>query len=484
MNVTNFLPQNFLLEDQVGIKTLQLHLSNPCGYKVHSLRVSRDGPEACVVRAACRDATVRGRPDQFLLQRANLGRADFDERRASFQHGEAGGVCVVRVPYGVNRSEGSCHVSDLEGGEIDPDDEGVSIVARLRCRFCEHPFTPAGCGLQVRAMPSGRWDDCIEDMICFDGPSAVSMLARDVNFASEGRCLMGHAEVLVHSRDVLPGAVAFGDGGPRLDAESLHGQKYDRDDKPDDKRQTLECARCELPVGRPSILVDGSGKRGVGLVLLKHALLGDGLTAPNTPVGGCGENASDGVKTGLDGNLQGSQHHDGVRLKGGAPSSRLRVFESRTAIKWLMGEMERFNHADGCTRFVVAARGRPRAAPAGCLSVLLVATHNLVSVDGERKPCRAHRVAFREESREEAERTLNEEEQDEHDPPCRDAGTGAPVVSTKRRARARARVLDVSYEEHRAVRQRLVDAEWASASAVDIPLARLDRRGYRFSCLF
>lgn len=471
---------------------LQVHLSKPFGYKiVLSPKVSRVGPEECEIRALCHDGSGRGRPNKFLLQRANLGRADFDEHRASLDDGGGpeGVVFVVRVPYG------SCNLGESngvlrkrwqdidEGSSEKPDDEDVSIIGRLRCRFCGHCFTADGRGMEVRAMPSGRWDECIEDLICFDGPSAVTMLAREVNFANQGRCLMGKSEVLIHWGDVLPGVLAFGDGSSSLDGKEIQReQKQVRDGELQGEGQTLVCSRCELHVGRPSMLTVEHGERkgDLGVVLLKHTILGDDLTEQN---GTDGNNANDSVKIPNGKNLRGGHQQLGVRSEEEA-SSRAIVFEGRTVIKWLMGEMENANDAYGCARFVVAARGHHRATSAGCLSLLLVATHNLVSVSGERKPHRAHRVGFREESGKEAAMALDEQGCDGHDSPHGDFGKEAPEVSINRAAGVRARVLYVSYDEYRALRRQLAEAEWASKWTVNVPLAMLDHRGYKFSYLF
>lgn len=469
-----------------------MHLSKPLGYKiVLGPKVSRVGPKECEIRALCHDSSGRGRLDKFLLQRVNLGRADFDEHRASLEDrgGPEGVVFVVRVPYG------SCNLGESngvfrkggqeidEGGNEKPDDEDVSTIGRLRCRFCSQCFTADGRGMEVRAMPSGRWDECIEDLICFDGPSAVTMLARDVNFANEGRCLMGKAEVLIHWRDVLPGVLVFGDGSSSLDGIEIQPeQKQVRHGELQGEGQILVCSRCEMHVGRPSMLTveNDEGKEDLGVVLLKHTILGDDLTEQN---GTDGNNANDSVKITNGKNLRGGHQQLGVRSEEEA-SSRAMVFEGRTAIKWLMGEMENANDAYGCTRFVVLARGHHRTTPAGCLSLLLVATHNLVSVSGNRKPHRAHRVGFREVSGEEAAMTLDEQGCDGHDSPDGDFEKKDPQVSINRAAGVRARVLYVSYDEYRALRRQLAEAEWASKWTVNVPLAMLDHRGYRFSYLF
>lgn len=474
---------------------LQLHMSKPRGFRATLSAICRADTEVCEVRLVCRDETSdRRSPDEFLLQRAELGRADFDVRSATCDGDVAGDVCVVRVPYrrgGCNSAGGVFLGTGVgngggRGSDRDPDDEGVARVARLRCRFCGNSFTPAQRGLAVRAMPSGRWDGCMEDMVCYDGPSAVPLLASEVNFADAGRCLMASAEVLLHSRDVVPESLAAAPPDPEPPAakqDLFAGLSEEKGDRYDDggaaERCTLQCARCDVPLGRPAILAGGEG---LGFLLLKHAILGDDLSAA-TDTGearrGCG-----GSEGGEEEKKTPGRRTASVMTGVPAPAVQRRpVFEGRTAIKWLMGEMEISKEADGCVRFVVVARGRSPAALAGCLSLLLVGTHNLVSVDGGRSPHRAHRVAFRETSREEAERAAGLEEEDkrggEQGGKCESPGGGG-----SRAGRVPARVLEVSYEEYRVVSERLVGAAWASTWTVNVALARLDSRGYRYSYLF
>lgn len=473
--------QRFLVEDQTAIKKLQLHLATPPGYHVTNARVSCVGPELCEVRLVCHDETVHDRADIVLLQRAELGRENFAAEQSSFEGDVAGGLCVVRVPYGVDSAKddpsgGVLFEGDGDAGSGDVDDEGVSRVARIRCRFCGHPLTSAEQSLVVRAMPSGRWDDCIEDMICFDGPSAVPMLAREVNYANAGRCLMGHAEVLLHSRDVIPGAVALVDGLSPPPAECKHREDtlLNRVGGDGEEWRSVECARCELPLGRPAALADGRNSgEGTGFLLLKHCLFGDELST-----------ADDTRNTEGDGALGMGSICDGAVTVVSSAATRpsCHVFTNRTAIKWLMGEMEYSKQADGCARFIVTARGRSRVAPGGCLSLLLVGMRSRVSVDGSRKPRRAHRIAFREQSQDEAERADEAEGQEVPDSKSEAGATGLGDL-LNRRARVPARVLEMSYGEYCAVRRRLLDAAWAS-STVDARLAKCDSRGYRYSYLF
>lgn len=510
------------MEDHVGIKKLQLHLSKPRGFKVTSFQVSRAGPELCEVRFVCGDETGSGLPDARFLQRAHVGRADFSAELASCTGKAVDGLCVVGVPYGTG-DQGEVD----RAGRDDADDEGVQRIARLRCRFCRHPLTPpassaAGRGLAVRAMPSGRWDECIEDMICYDGPQAVPLLAGDVNFARPGRCLMARVEVLLHPQDVVRGAVTVVDDHPDP-AGSGSGGEFGMPVETDEGLgwRGLECARCDLPLGRLATLPDGhdesggAAEEGRGLLLLKHCVLGDdvsagvGNDARDDTNDGDGEEGPEAALSGGDGG--GGRIESSTKGEGEVSASRLArrtvglsgtaalgpcVFLNRTAIKWVMGEMSHFNERDGCARFILSARGRSPAAPGGALTLVLMKTDGLVSTSGDSKPRRAHRVALREESRREAEMKDAEERRDQAEdgaaargpPGAGTAGDGdgggegcaaSRNANTKTAAKVPARGLEVSYAEYRAVRERLLEAAWAGA-----PSQKLDPRGFAFSFLF
>lgn len=468
-------------------------MSKPPGLNVVECKVSRVGPEVCEVRLACLDEAQGNGPDIVLLQRAELGRASFKPDRAKLVDDAASGVCVVRVPYDVC-SSGDVGCLELGDGSGDgngdeADDENVSRVARLRCRFCGHPFTPPGKGLSVRALPSGRWDECIEDMICFDGPSAVPMLARDVSYARAGRCLMQKTAVLVHPHDITPGSVALaGDGSPErgtsADADVVEGAN-DRDRQ---EWRSLECARCGLPLGRLAPSLEGQSGEGRGLMLLKHCLLGDDVSKVENA-----REVDDGRCSNLGVEINTRQGGEEAVSVGGRPCGALvaAVFEGRTAITWLMAEMEHSKHADNCSRFVLAARGRSRAVPDGCLSLMLIALHIRVSEHGSQKPHKAHRIAFREQSQDEAEKAdaANTDEREEV-PESKEAAQGERLTRdrmelfNKRAARVPARVLELSYSEYRTVRQRLIEAAWASSWTVDDAFTKSDSRGYSLSYLF
>lgn len=477
----------------------------------------------CEIFLRLRDDSESGLPDSHLRQVADLGREEFDLREVKVEGKVAGDLCIVRVPYSPasagGRDSGGGHVNNGFGvswegsGSSDVDDEGVLRIARVRCRFCGHPFTSAGGGngLTVRAMPSGRWDDCIEEMICYDGPSATPMLARDVNYASPGRCLMGQTEVLLHSRDIVEGAVALVDDPAVEEAAAVaaaaamaaavaaavdgnvkapptegdSGPSIDKDEQ--DLWRSVQCARCDLPLGRPATLVDGrNDAEGRGFLLLKHCLLADEVDAAGgSSRGDDGEGKEIAGKIGFAGRRE--RAVSGAGEAGGSARSVSRIFENRTVISWLMGEMKYSNLTDGCTRYIVAARGRARTAPAACLSLLLMGTHNLVSEDGGKRPRQAHRIGFREESREQAEKAQKDEEEGaggsqggESDTAGGDGDVGKGALG----ARVPARVLEVSYGEYGKVRRRLLETAWVSSATVAATLSALDPRGYNYSYLF
>lgn len=536
------MPQRYLLEDQTGIKTFQIHVAKPPGLEVIHTHVEPVAATLCELRLVCRDEANGGNRAKLLIrQRVELGRGGFSPSHATLIQGEAASdsLCIVRLPYDdENRNRHGGDPNDLvsePGAERagaalnDPtefDDEGVSRIAHLRCRFCGNRFTSSADtpSLVVRAMPSGRWDECIEEMTCFDGPSAVPMLARDVNFASAGRCLMGHAEVLIHSRDVTEGAVTLvspGENGESADDESsmatkdgvkrcsgLNSEKvgardyvFDSDPEEHDSEQgwrRLECSRCNLPLGRPAALphARSNGGEDCGLLLLKHCLLGDDLgSAPNTARGVDKSVSGDGVEI----DSEGLTVPDLRPPPSPAPQTHGAVFEKRTVIKWLMAEMDHAKEADGCARFILTARGRHRAAPLGCLSLLLVGTHNRVSVDGRGRPERAYRIAYREESRVEADEAAakqgrrGEEEATptsagkKMDGAERRHGAGRldQHLSAEARERVPARVLEVSYGEYSVVREKIVGAAWASEWTKGLPPPNSgDPVGKSYSYLF
>lgn len=582
--------QHFLVEQQDGIKFFQLHVSKPAGREVTQASACRCGPEMIQVRFACRGegqakVTVAprgehssrgdgascektsGTPNQTsFVQHAQLGRDDFAPDKAAFSFTTEGEMFVARIPFGRYASgvSGSSSSSSnfggsglatvigeggnagvCYGGENDGDDD-VLRVARLRCRFCEHHFTAAATeaggkkGLAMRTLPSGRWDDCIEDMICFPGPTAVPMLARDVTFARPGFCLVGQAEVLVHIDDLVDGALVEVNaqevrGGKEV-REGMHTAEGDRradssagcndglhgGDGSENER-CLQCARCEFTLGRVATLKDGpqrdgeGNSNGQGMLLLKHCILGDDASKmPCTPGGFFDEKSNHGKDKSLEdkrsdgggGGIVVAPSNDGKAVG----EKTKPVFAGVTSVHFLMAEIEHARAVDRHSRFVVTVSSRVRIPSSACLGLLVFADHTRVSLDGGCKPRRALRVAFREQTLGQAEEEDLEQEklaEAHHHDRAGDAtaaATATPPVSASVAngqrnnsavfearggdggeelvARTPACVLEVSHNEYESVKQRLVEASWASSRTVDRAYAKLDGRGYRFSYLF
>ncbi len=83
-------------------------------------------------------------------------------------------------------------------------------VAQLKCRLCGIEFLPSSTSsspLRVFQLPSGHFDDIVDDMICFEGPTAVPMTAREVAFARKGLLLMGDSFCLLHPSDTHVGMI-------------------------------------------------------------------------------------------------------------------------------------------------------------------------------------------------------------------------------------------------------------------------------------
>ncbi|CAM9690567.1 unnamed protein product [Sphacelaria rigidula] len=504
------LPIHFLVEQQDGIKFFQLHVSKPAGREVTQASACRCGPEMIQVRFACR-GEGQAKVTTSFVQHAQLGRDDFAPDKAAFSFTTEGEMFVARIPFGRYASgvsggnAGVCY-----GGENDGDDD-VLRVARLRCRFCEHHFTAAATeaggkkGLAMRTLPSGRWDDCIEDMICFPGPTAVPMLARDVTFARPGFCLVGQAEVLVHIDDLVDGAL----GDRRADSsagcnDGLHGGDGSENER------CLQCARCEFTLGRVATLKDGpqrdgeGNSNGQGMLLLKHCILGDDASKmPCTPGGFFDEKSNHGKDKSLEdkrsdgggGGIVVAPSNDGKAVG----EKTKPVFAGVTSVHFLMAEIEHARAVDRHSRFVVTVSSRVRIPSSACLGLLVFADHTRVSLDGGCKPRRALRVAFREQTLGQAEEEDLEQEklaEAHHHDRAGDAtaaATATPPVSASARggdggeelvARTPACVLEVSHNEYESVKQRLVEASWASSRTVDHAYAKLDGRGYRFSYLF
>lgn len=464
------LEQRFLVEQQTGIGHFQLYFSKPPGWDVHRVLAIRDGPGICKVEFTCEREGEDGKSggnglqEVSFSQRVNLGRDDFDAGQTKYISVIALNVINFRIPFGLSHTdvtsgEGALGVT---GSSIDNE---VSRVVRLRCRFCGVALTRPEKVLTVRALPSGRWDDCIEDMICFDGPSAVPMLARDATFARPGLCLTRNAEVLLHQQDVIPGAVAHREEEQYPEPDAGCEDSEAAGVRTHVLGRPLECARCDFPLGfvsPPALQQDDKdhGKDGAqerGFFLLKHCLLGD--------------DASDSGEGGM---LDGDASSTHLPEQGANP-----VFAGATSVSWLMEEIEFALEVDRYCRFTLTVAGCSRAESATCLDLLVMTIHSLVSDAADKKPRRAFRVAFRESSLRQVEQDEQEKKRNAPRPP-EDRGEGN--LGTLKASSSRTLVL--TRREYREVRQELLEAAWASAGSVDLSYHKLDRRGYRISYLF
>jgi hypothetical protein len=145
---------------------------------------------------------------------------------------------VLRVPYASLRVDEDlgvdCLRQDVPGDEELFDSQRAHPIDFL-CRFCLAPISRPGKVKRALPLPSGRFDEVIDDMICFEGPTATPMTAREVSYGQVGRCLVGETSLLLHNADVVEGSVNLEDS-------------------------KLTCGRCQSPVGMllpsdPSTLV-------------------------------------------------------------------------------------------------------------------------------------------------------------------------------------------------------------------------------------
>ncbi len=140
----------------------------------------------------------------------------------------------------------------------------VEFVEQLMCRFCGNRFlstssTHTSSPLRVFQLPSGHFDDIVDDMICFEGPVAVPMTAREVTFARKGRLLMGDSFCLLHSSDMCVGTidttvVNVADGVYDDQSERVDDREYDIGPI----KNMARCARCNYWLGDVILCQEGS----------------------------------------------------------------------------------------------------------------------------------------------------------------------------------------------------------------------------------
>ncbi len=168
----------------------------------------------------------------------------------------------MRVPYDnkICELDSFCDDDDEKYGKQHRCVTG-ELVAQLKCRFCGNRFLPpsstSSSPLRVFQLPSGHFDDIVDDMVCFEGSMAVPMTAREVTFARKGRLLMGDSFCLLHSSDIHVGTI---DTTVLNDAE-----EYDEQNGEDEReyhigsiKKMVRCARCNYWLGDVISCQEGS----------------------------------------------------------------------------------------------------------------------------------------------------------------------------------------------------------------------------------
>ncbi len=165
------------------------------------------------------------------------------------------GKILLRVPYHNETYEldSFCDDDDEKYGKHHRCFTGEE-VAQLKCRLCGIGFLPSSTSsspIRVFQLPSGHFDDIVDDMICFEGPTAVPMTAREVTFARKGRLLMGDSFCLLHPSDIHVGTI---------DTTVLKNVEVEQQNDEDDEgwgreyridsiQKMARCARCNYWLG-------------------------------------------------------------------------------------------------------------------------------------------------------------------------------------------------------------------------------------------
>ncbi len=163
---------------------------------------------------------------------------------------------MLRIPYHNETSEFESFCDDFDERYANHQRcASGDKVSQLKCRFCGNGFLPISISspLRVFQLPSGHFDDIVDDMICFEGPLAVPMTAREVTFARKGRLLMGDSFCLLHPSDVNVGTI---------DVTVLKDdEKEEEEEEQNDEREGKEfcvgsiqqkmarCSRCKYWLG-------------------------------------------------------------------------------------------------------------------------------------------------------------------------------------------------------------------------------------------
>ncbi|CAM9780898.1 unnamed protein product, partial [Choristocarpus tenellus] len=208
----------FILEERTRIQIFQLNFSKPIGWATPEWEVVREAPGCCRVRFTCCSPVLEDPllpPEPLLGSVIEMGRDDFVLAGAAVTSPDASSVFSVQIPY-CDAMQHPLPPTVRNGGSSRRGNsdiwEGGQSVANVCCRFCGHGLThprlgAVGRGLRVVQLPLGRWDECIDDMFCFDGPSAIPMLGKDAAADKVGQCLLGDSFVLLHEVDCVPGTI-------------------------------------------------------------------------------------------------------------------------------------------------------------------------------------------------------------------------------------------------------------------------------------
>ncbi|CAM9697446.1 unnamed protein product, partial [Phaeothamnion confervicola] len=195
------LPQvdGFFLEQLLNIGVYHIFLPKLAGWCVEALCVAADDDcDWCTVSWQCvepvNDFVNSGAPARRVANMIKFrSKEKIDPDAAEVSALPEGHSFSVRVPYRMSQHGVAASDAEVENDDCD--------VAAVHCGACRAPLTRPGALRRTLPLPSGRFDEVIADMICFEGPTAVPTTAREVAYARPGRCLIGEGFVLLHRAD-------------------------------------------------------------------------------------------------------------------------------------------------------------------------------------------------------------------------------------------------------------------------------------------
>eukprot|EP00611_Tribonema_gayanum_P021953 TRINITY_DN4325_c2_g1_i2.p1 TRINITY_DN4325_c2_g1~~TRINITY_DN4325_c2_g1_i2.p1 ORF type:complete len:1025 (-),score=258.19 TRINITY_DN4325_c2_g1_i2:254-3328(-) len=344
------LPAAWLLEQQVNIGAYQVFLTLPPQWKALSARAFKVADECFGTTAVCVDehGAKQGIRKYFYMAKG------FNADAASITIRDD--CVVVRVPYSVP-PPGSIAAQELAANEEAAhacDDDAAKQVTAVWCRFCGAAITKKGSLRRALPLPSGRFDDVIDEMVCFEGPTAVPMTAREVSFARKGLCLVGQTFLLLHADDCHTAATLSSKGPaaplPIASEATLGGQSL----------ESISCARCDAPLGAQT----STGSSAPGLVLLRHRVIGeaakaasaaDALRALAAKAAPLTAEASLHLDPGEGAHL--AEELKDINSAAKAAAGKETVFAGFTARDYLACELCRAAEVDRCHRMVVQVEG-------------------------------------------------------------------------------------------------------------------------------